>query len=260
VLSHSVIERSLWLLFIVLSLGLAARLLALKLAQNYRFFLTYLFFDSSRAVVMWFFRLGSVTYRDLWLVTEPVIWALYVLVVLELCTVALKGYRGIQALGRWTIFGSLVFSVFLSLMTVAPTWGRSRESASKLSRYLMVERGIDFALVLLVLVLLAFLTLFPIQLSKNVIIHCVLYSIFFISNTIGILIANLTGYQLNSTVSDSLMGVADLCLIGWLILMSREGEEKIMAFRPPIPAVDESRLIEQLANINATLLRASKRV
>ena len=46
-------------------------------------------------------------------------------------------------------------------------------------------------------------------------------------------------------------------MIGWLILMSREGEQKIMAIRHPVP-VDESRLVAQLAEINATLMRARK--
>ncbi len=39
--------------------------------------------------------------------------------------------------------------------------------------------------------------------------------------------------------------------------MSRAGEEKIMAIRHPVP-VDESRLVAQLAEINATLMRAGK--
>jgi hypothetical protein len=121
----------------------------------------------------------------------------------------------------------------------------------------MIERGIDFAIVLLLLLLLAFLVLFPIQLSRNVIIHSILYAIFFTSNSMGILIVNLTGYRLSIAVSTCLMGVSDLCVVGWLILMSREGEQKIMAIRHPVP-VDESRLVAQLAEINATLMRARK--
>jgi predicted PurR-regulated permease PerM len=99
--------------------------------------------------------------------------------------------------------------------------------------------------------------LFPIQLSRNVIIHSILYATFFMSNSMGILIVNLTGNRLSIAVSTCLMGVSVLCMIGWLVLMSREGEQKIMAIRHPVP-VDESRLVAQLAEINATLLRARK--
>jgi hypothetical protein len=99
--------------------------------------------------------------------------------------------------------------------------------------------------------------LFPIQLRKNVIVHSVLSAIFFTTSSMGILIVNLTSYRLGVSVSTVLMGVTDLCLIGWLVLMSREGEQKIMAIRHPVP-VDENRLVAQLAEINATLMRARK--
>jgi hypothetical protein len=75
----------------------------------------------------------------------------------------------------------------------------------------------------------------------------------------GILIVNLTGYRLSITVSTCLMGVSILCMIGWLVLITRDGEQKIMAIRRPVP-VEEDRLIAQLTEINATLMRASKRV
>jgi hypothetical protein len=251
------IERSLWLVGILLPLVLFGRLLRLKLTVNFRFFLTYLLFDTVRSLVLWPYSPGSAFFLNVWLATEPIVWVLYVLVVLELCSLIFKDYRGIHALGRWIVYGSSMISVAVSLITVLPTWRRSTESALSLQRYLMIERGIDFAIVLLLLLLLAFLVLFPIQLSKNVIVHSILYAIFFMSNSMGILIVNLTGYRLSIPVSTSLMGVSDLCLIGWLILMSREGERKIMAIRHPVP-VDEGRLVAQLSEINAALMRARK--
>lgn len=251
------IQRLLWFLGILSPLLLVGRLFLLKLSRNYRFFLAYLIFDSTRSLVGWFYSPGSVAYRDLWRATEPVIWLLYVLVVLELCSLVFKDYRGIQALGRWIVYGSLSFSVLVSIVTVLPTWMHSTEEAFSLQRFLMVERGIDFAVVVLLLLLLSFLVLFPVQLSRNVIAHSVLFAVFFTTNSMGILIVNLTSYRLGVSVSTILMAVTDLCLIGWLILMNRDGEQKMMAIRHPV-AVDESRLVAQLAEINATLMRARK--
>jgi hypothetical protein len=251
------VQRSLWFIGTLSLLLLVGHLFRLKLAPKYRFFLAYLIFDSIRSVVMWFYSPGSVAYRSLWQATEPVIWLLYVLVVLELCSLAFKDYLGIQALGRWIVYGSLLLSVLLSIVTVLPTWMHSTEGTFSMQRYLMVERGIDFAIVLLLMLLLVFLVLFPIQLRKNVIVHSVLFAIFFTTSSMGILIVNLTSYRLGVSVSTVLMGVTDLCLIGWLVLMSREGEQKIMAIRHPVP-VDENRLVAQLAEINATLMRARK--
>ena len=251
------IERSLWLVGNLLALMIFGRFLRLKIARNYRLFLAYLLFDPARSLVFWSYSQDSSVFRNSWLATEPVVWIFYVLVVLELCSLVLKDYRGIQALGRWIVYGSSTISVLVSIITVLPTWRQSSEAVLSVQRYLMIERGIDFAIVLLLLLLLAFLVLFPIQLSRNVIIHSILYAIFFTSNSMGILIVNLTGYHLGMAVSTCLMGVADLCLVGWLILMNQEGEQKKIAIRHPVP-VDESRLVSQLGEINATLMRARK--
>ena len=193
----------------------------------------------------------------MWRATEPIVWVFYVLVVLELCSLILKDYRGIHALGRWIVYGSLALSVLLSIVTVLPTWKRSAEGAFSIQRYLMVERGVDFAVVVLLLLLLVFLVLFPVQLSRNVIVHSVLYAVFFTTNSMGILIVNLTAVRFSVQVNTCLMGIGVLCLIGWLTLITRDGEQKIMAIRHPVP-VDEDRLVSQLKEINATLMRAGK--
>jgi hypothetical protein len=255
---HLSAERTIWLLGILGALLLVGNFFRLKLARNYRFFLVFLIFDGARSVLLWFYSPGSNAYRNVWRATEPVIWILYVLVVLELCSLVFKDYIGVQALGRWIVYGSLALSVLLSIFTVLPTWMRSTEGAFAVQRFLMVERGIDFAIVLLLLLLLVFLVLFPIQLSRNVIVHSILYAVFFTTDSMGILIVNLTGHRLSITVSTLLMGVTVLCMMGWLVLISRDGEQKLMTIRPV--SVDEDRLIVQLTEINATLLRASKRV
>jgi hypothetical protein len=56
-----------------------------------------------------------------------------------------------------------------------------------------------------------------------------------------------------------LMAISMACLIAWMTLITRIGEVKMMAIRKPLVTASEDRLIEQLANINATLLRASKK-
>jgi hypothetical protein len=258
-LSLPLIERSLWLINIILCGVLAVRFFQLKLASTYRFFVAYLLFNAIRGLVGWSFSLESLAYRNIWRITQPIIWLLYILVVLELCSLVFKEYRGIQALGRWAVYGSLAVSVCLSTITLVPAWLHSQDPAFSLQRFLMVERGIDFGMVLLLLLILGFLILFPIQLSRNVITHSVLYSIFFMSGSMAILLVNVTGYGISIAVSCWLMAISMACLIAWMTLITRIGEVKMMAIRKPLVTASEDRLIEQLANINATLLRASKK-
>jgi len=248
-------DRSLWFLNLALSGALAIRLVRLKLAKIYRFFFLYLVFSFIRSVVAWPFSPRSEAYRNIWRVTQPVLWLLYILVILELSSLIFAKYRGIQALGRRTIYISLIVCVFLSVALV-PIWRTSNEAVFSVLRYLMVERGIDFALVLVLLVISVFPVLFPIQLSRNLRIHTALYAVFFLSNTIGTLIVNFTGYRLSLTISSLLLGVSICCLVSWIVLMTQEGERTMV--RSQVLHLSEERLVEQLEKINATLTRAGR--
>ncbi len=254
----SMIERSLWFLGLVFSGLLAIRLFSLRLALQYRFFVAFLLLSTIRSVAMWPLDPGSKIYMWIWKSTEPVLWILYTLVVLELCALIFKEYRGIQALGRWTVYGSLTASVFLSTVILTPTWRNSNEPILSTERFLMVERGIDSALVFLLLLLLVFLILLPIPLSRNVVIHSVVYAVFFVTSSMAILIVNLIGYaQARGVVSACVQAIFLFCLVSWMTMLSRVGETKLAHFRKPLPVAYEQRLIEQLSHINATLLRAS---
>jgi len=254
------IERSLWLGNALLCAALIVRLYVVKLASTYRFFFVSLVFSLVRTGSLWPINDRSPAYANVWKSTEPISWMLSTLVVLELCSLIFKEYRGIQVLGRRTIYASLATSVLISLILLAPTWRHSNEGMLSISRFLMVERGVDSALVILLLLLLVFLALLPIPLSRNVVIHSILYATFFMTSSLGIFIANVTSPQTRLVISTCLLGVAFLCLVAWIGLLSPEVETKVAVMPKPLPAAYEQRLVEQLSSINATLLRASSKV
>jgi hypothetical protein len=258
--SLPLILRSLWLLNILLCVGLVLRLLQLKLAGTYKGFFFYLLFIVVRSAVMWPLDLASRAYILIWKLTQPIAWVLYTLIVLELCSLIFKEYRGIQVLGRRVVYGCLAVAILVSMLILTPVWRNSGEPILSTPRFLMVERGIDSALVLLLLLLLVFLALLPIPLSRNVVIHSVLYAAFFMASSLGIFIVNMTRFESGRIISTCLMGVSSLCLIAWIALLSREGESKLAAFRKPLPTAYEQMLVDQLSSINATLLRASAKV
>lgn len=101
------IERWIWFASCVLSAVLAARLFLIKLSLTYRFFLASLAFTVVRMVVMWPLDIKSPAYWTFWMSTEPVTWLFSTLVVLELCSLIFKDYRGIQLLSRRTVYVSL---------------------------------------------------------------------------------------------------------------------------------------------------------
>ena len=258
--SIELIDRSLWLANGVLCVVLAVRLYAIHLVSVYRFFFISLLFTILRTIVTWRLDISSPLYLTVWQVAEPILWVLSTLVVLELCSLIFKEYRGIQVLGRRTIYASLAAAVAISLILLLPTWRNSKEPMMAFQRFLMVERGVDSALVILLLLLLVFLAILPIPLSRNVVIHSVLYATFFLAGSLGIFLAGITKPEVRTVINACLLGLSSLCLIAWITLLSREGESKVAVMPKPLPAAYEQKLVEQLTSINETLLRASAKV
>lgn len=255
------IERWLWLASCILSAVLATRLFLIKLSRTYRFFLASLAFTVVRTVVMWPLDIKSGAYWTFWISTEPVTWLFSTLVVLELCSLIFKEYRGIQLLSRRAVYAGLGASLLISVALLVPTWRHSNEPFLSTSRFLMVERGVDSTLVILLLILLVLLALLPIPLSRNVVVHSTLYAAFFMASSLGIFIVNITSFQrYGDMISTVLMGFSLLCLVAWIALLSPQGETKIADIPKLVPADYEQRLVEHLSSINTTLLRARSKV
>jgi len=254
------VDRSLWFADMLLCVILVVRLFRLKLAATYRFFFAFLIVSTVRSVAMWPLDMQSQNYITVWKWTQPVFWVLYTLIVMELSSLIFKEYQGIQVLGRRAVYGSLAVSILVSLLILAPVWRHSAEPTLSSARFFMVERGIDSALVLLLLLLLVFLALLPIPLCKNVVIHSVLYSTYFMTAAVGTFIADKISFETYTIVSTCLLGVYFINLVLWISLLTQEGESKIAVMPKPLPASYEEKLVEQLASINKTLLRASSKV
>jgi len=257
--SEPSILTTLWGLSIFANACTAWRLRQLGLHAIYRFFFIYLIFAATRSITLFLlpFSLRSSTYAIIYLVTAPVLWIFYVLVVLELYSLVLRNYAGIYSLGRWTLYGALFFSIAISVLTLIPSWGNER------SRLLFwcttVERGVVFSLVIFLLLILLFLSSYPVVLNRNILIHSIVYTVYFLGISMIELIRNVVGqevmHQLNNVVLVMTLG----CYLAWIFLLSRAGEDRAAMLRHNWAPADEQRLVDQLTNINATLLRVSRK-
>src|SRR6266545_1001959 len=92
--------------------GLAAvRLRWLGLNQRYRIFIVYLIFRACRSILLLFFDRRSHGYVYAFEATEPMLWILYVLVVLELYSLVLEQFPGIYTAGRRVLWAALAVSI-----------------------------------------------------------------------------------------------------------------------------------------------------
>jgi hypothetical protein len=121
---------------------------------------------------------------------------------------------------------------------------------------LATERGVDFSLAIFILLILLFLSRYPVPLSRNVVVHSVVFSLFFLSNTLVMLLYSVFGLHVNSEINLFLMGICSACMVAWLVLLNAKGE-KVRVSTLHFGRGDEERILHQLDSLNDTLLRAS---
>ena len=71
------------------------------LYKRYRIFFAYLLFRIPYTMAGLLLDVKSNVYLYFWVLTIPITWGFYILVVRELCGLVLERYTGLKTLGRW---------------------------------------------------------------------------------------------------------------------------------------------------------------
>jgi hypothetical protein len=246
----------------ILLLGSALMVLKLYrsgLYHRYPIFFAFFIFRIPNTIWPFFLETSSPLYQKVWVLTEPFEFGFYVLMVVELYKLVLEKYKGLYSLGRWALYCSLAISVSISAITLLPRIKPTMPQRSKIMFYVVAtERGIQTGLAIFIILILCFLSLFPIRLSRNVRVHALVFSIFFLSTTFVLLMSSLFGMRLLNEVNITLMGVTAASLVAWLTLLRAEKEDSARA-PVPIEPEHESRLLAHLDSLNAALLRTPGR-
>lgn len=237
----------------------AYKFLRTGLYRRYRVFFFLLLFQTLNTIWPLLIRdRKSFAYAYLWATTEPISWIFYILAVLELYRLVLENHRGLYSLGRWAMYGATAVAIFLSILTLLPHFTPATPQRSRnLGYFYATERGIFVSLTIFILLMLLFLSRYPVPLSRNVLVHTGLYSLYFVSQTFATLL--LTVFGLQHLESATVVGSAAtaLCLFLWFLLLTRKGEE-IQTNIPLFGAEHERRALQQLDALNQTLLKVSR--
>ena len=246
------------------SLLTAVKLYRTGLYRRYRVFFAYFLFHVPIAAYPLIVDIKTPIYFYIWVFTEPLVWMFYVWVVLELCGLVLERHQGLYTLGRWAMYAGMAISVTLSVLSVmarfkaAPAQRSKSLSKSIIGYFLAADRGVTFCLAIFLLLMLLLLSRYPVSLSRNVILHTTLYTIFFLSNTLSGILKTVFGVHLFTMIDTGLMGVSVVCILTWLIFLTPKGEE-VRVNVPHFAPEDEKRILLHFDALNSTLLRASRR-
>jgi hypothetical protein len=250
--------RILDLLIVAGAALLSVRLYVSRLSHRYRAFFYYLIFYTLQTGFMMTLDWRGGLYQKVYIVSEPVAWIFYTLVVMELYSLVLEDYRGLYTVGRWALIVAVVLALSASALSLlAPS--QAPAQSRLMAYYYAAERGVYFSLIVFLLTILFLLIQYPITLSRNIILHSVVYSIYFLSNTVLFLLLSVRGYAVISMVKYTVIAATLLTLGLWLALLTPAGEKRRVRLRPSWMPGREEELVGQLNSLNAALLRATRK-
>jgi hypothetical protein len=259
---HDTLSLILRIAVCVMSGVAGIRLFRVGLARRYSVLFSFLCFHVARSLALLLCQLlphPRTAYGLTWFATEPLMWILYILLTLDLYSLVLQDYKGLQTVGRWILFIALPVAILVSGATVLPSWRSPTEKFPVVFYFALVDRGIMFSLLIFILLTLFFLSWYPISLSRNIVVHHVVYMVYLTAHTMAYLVRNVQGDTMNRATGIATLVTTLLCFSAWLFLLSPAGEMKKVVLRHQFTAEEERRLVDQLTAINSTLLRATRK-
>ena len=234
-----------------------ARLLHFRLSRRFPLFCVYLLM---LAVFSGFFSVtspGSPLYFAVYMVAEPVTWCAAALAVFEMFALVFHDYPGLRTAGRWAVYTAIATSGFISALVGA----RLPEGVSRNTRLLYVElvadRSVQFSLAAIIIVLMWFLSRYPLYLDRNTYVASGFFSAIFLSQAVVKMIDALSPRLIARNADYPEVGFTALCLLGWGAMMRRWSTSA-----PSLPHDNkprETELLQQLESINDILSRSGGR-
>jgi hypothetical protein len=266
------IAEYLFWLTIAAYVALYLRLRRESLQHTYRVFAAYLLFHVGRSgalaavLLLWplfhkgpHVQFGNNFYGWIWLLSEPVLWLFYILLVLELYSLVFRDYKGIASLSRWAIVVGLVIAIVVSSFTLPTDLSNPSEQFPILRYFFAIERGVTSSLVIFLLSISAFLVWFPVPLRRNVVLHSMVYALYFMTTALALLLRNVRGNAVVNAVNVTILCLDLVCLGLWIVFLNRAGESRPATVRHPWSPQQEKFLMEQLAAINSTIMRSGRK-
>jgi hypothetical protein len=228
---------------------------------------TCLAFAAFRMALGWYFAgsgirlFGLDAFGLLYVVTQPLLWVLYFLVILELYSAALEEFPGIRRLGRLVLFSALA-AIALACAGLVLVDQRTGVDPFPFLAYLVLqERSVYIALSAITLLLLVFIGHYRIPVRRNVLILWTCFGGYFILSAILLTLRWYFGAQFAPVRNVSNTGFYILALVGATVFLSRAGETELRPMRPMWGGRNremELALSIQLQNFNEALVKVLK--
>lgn len=247
------------IVIVVGTAALSARLYWYGLNRRYRAFFLYLIFYTLQTAFMMTLDIHGGLYQKVYVITEPVTWVFYVLVVVELYSLVLADYQGLYTFGRWALMIAVVLALTASAISLLLPSHNVTGQSPLMWYYYRAERAIYFSLMVFLLTILFLLLQYPIALRRNIILHSIVYSVYFLCNALFSSLLSTQGKPVLVIIGYFVQGVTIMALGSWLTVLNPQGEKPKFVLRPHWMPGKEEDLVRQLNSLNDLLLRAARK-
>lgn len=235
-------------------IGLCVRMAWTGLYRTYPYFFAYLSLGLIQMGAASFFSLRSHLYMRVWMVSEALAMSAYALVVLETYSIILRGLAGLASVARRFLKFALGVAAMASLLLL----GFEVPPTQVPYYFLACERVIISSLLLLVLFSLGFLAYYPVPLNRNAVYYSIGFAVYLLVKTAALFISNLRYYVWYRGINSSILAACCACLLMWLFVLNRSGEQMTVSVGHRWGPEDEERILSRLRTINDRLLKTAK--
>jgi hypothetical protein len=155
-----------------------ARLIYFNLSPRFPALLGYLIFLAVIDLVFGLQKQTSGPYFWSYLILEPLKCVFSVLAVREILSLAFDDYPGIRTVGRWVMYAGVALALGISLLLTGFFWASAAvgRAHSRLFYFEVSQRSIVFSLAVVIVVILFFLSKYPLHLNKNTLVSSAFFS------------------------------------------------------------------------------------
>jgi len=247
---------------------LIIRLLVFRLHRVYKVFCAFVAWDLLSSGITYFeaaLRSPILDYRVTWILVRGVAWVLSLWMVYVLLDAILEKYPSFRRFSRtflnWTFVVAFVLAG-ISARTEYLAGSNNPHPMSLLGKLLKIslitERSISTAASLVLVLTLAFLLWFPVQMPRNLAVFSVGFIVYFSAETGLLLGGSLTNARTFGMISDLFAVALILCYGYWILLIKPSGESVPTTLGHGWNSSEQERLMRELEAMNNVLARSAR--
>lgn len=255
----STLSTGLEWLNVVASLILAIRIWRIGLRSVFPVLFVFLVFSSVSLLVMEFVPRNTNLYARMYFVIAPIHWVLNFALVYEMFRRVLEEHQGIATAGRWLVTAGVAIAALVTAVTMIAELSAGQQKYPILFAVSVAERAVSTALALLMLILSAFLSYFPVLLRRNSLLIVTGLTVYFLFKALLMLMLNLLGRETVAVVdiANQFLNLAITAI--WLWRLVPAVADQLSGPRTVVPQERAEEMLRRLGHMNETLLRSGGR-